>query len=123
MRQPGGGAAVLASAGADVMVDIETSGGARLPQATCSAAMRSGVTAVCRSETPAAAGDPDPYWIGEVDSVRHRGPGHPERRGRLARGAHTRPDPLRSGRVRAHLGCRPETRTGQVREKATLARI
>jgi methionine synthase / methylenetetrahydrofolate reductase (NADH) len=28
-------------------------------------------TVVCRSGTPAAAGDyPDPYWIGEIDSVR-----------------------------------------------------
>ena len=60
-------------AGADVMVDIETAGRSLAAlQADLLGGYALGVqTVVCRSGTPAAAGDyPDPYWIGEVDSVR-----------------------------------------------------
>ena len=71
---PVAAAAVLRErAGAAVMVDIETAG--RSPaalQADLLGGYALGVqTVVCRSGTPAAAGDyPDPYWIGEIDSVR-----------------------------------------------------
>ena len=67
-------AAVLRErAGADVMVDIETAGRSLAAlQADLLGGYALGVqTVVCRSGTPGAAGDyPDPYWIGEVDSVR-----------------------------------------------------
>jgi methionine synthase / methylenetetrahydrofolate reductase(NADPH) len=71
---PVAAAAVLRErAGADVMVDIETAGRSLAAlQADLLGGYALGVqTVVCRSGTPAAAGDyPDPYWIGEVDSVR-----------------------------------------------------
>jgi len=63
----------LKRAGADVMVDIETAGRSLAAlQADLLGGYALGVqTVVCRSGTPGAAGDyPDPYWIGEVDSVR-----------------------------------------------------
>ena len=67
-------AAVLRErAGADVMVDIETAGRSLAAlQADLLGGYALGIqTVVCRSGTPAAAGDyPDPYWIGEIDSVR-----------------------------------------------------
>jgi homocysteine S-methyltransferase len=71
---PVAAAAVLRErAGADVMVDIETAGRSLAAlQADLLGGYALGVqTVVCRSGTPAAAGDyPDPYWVGEVDSVR-----------------------------------------------------
>jgi methionine synthase I (cobalamin-dependent)/5,10-methylenetetrahydrofolate reductase len=71
---PVAAAAVLRErAGADVMVDIETAGRSLAAlQADLLGGYALGVqTVVCRSGTPGAAGDyPDPYWIGEVDSVR-----------------------------------------------------
>ena len=71
---PVAAAAVLRErAGADVMVDMETAGRSLAAlQADLLGGYALGVqTVVCRSGTPAAAGDyPDPYWIGEVDSVR-----------------------------------------------------
>ncbi len=71
---PVAAAAVLRDqAGADVMVEIETAGRSLAAlQADLLGGYALGVrTVVCRSGTPAAAGDyPDPYWIGEVDSVR-----------------------------------------------------
>jgi methionine synthase / methylenetetrahydrofolate reductase (NADH) len=71
---PVAAAAVLRErAGAAVMVDIETAGRSLAAlQADLLGGYALGVqTVVCRSGTPAAAGDyPDPYWIGEVDSVR-----------------------------------------------------
>jgi len=71
---PVAAAAVLRErAGADVMVDIEAAGRSLAAlQADLLGGYALGVqTVVCRSGTPAAAGDyPDPYWIGEVDSVR-----------------------------------------------------
>jgi homocysteine S-methyltransferase len=71
---PVASAAVLRErAGAEVMVNIETAGRSLAAhQADLLGGYALGVrTVVCRSGTPAAAGDyPDPYWIGEVDSVR-----------------------------------------------------
>ena len=71
---PVAAAAVLRErAGTDVMVDIETAGRSLAAlQADLLGGYALGVqTVVCRSGTPGAAGDyPDPYWIGEVDSVR-----------------------------------------------------
>jgi homocysteine S-methyltransferase len=71
---PMAAAAVLRErAGADVMVDMETAGRSLAAlQADLLGGYALGVqTVVCRSGTPTAAGDyPDPYWIGEIDSVR-----------------------------------------------------
>jgi methionine synthase / methylenetetrahydrofolate reductase(NADPH) len=71
---PVAAAAVLRErAGADIMVDIETGGRSLAAlQADLLGGYALGIqTVVCRSGTPAAAGDyPDPYWIGDVDSVR-----------------------------------------------------
>src|SRR3984957_13183791 len=71
---PVAAAAVLRErAGADVMGDIGAAGRGRgALQADLLGGYALGVqTVVCRSGTPTAAGDyPDPYWIGEVDSVR-----------------------------------------------------
>jgi homocysteine S-methyltransferase len=71
---PVAAAAVLRErVGADVMVDIETAGRSLAAlQADLLGGYALGIqTVVCRSGTPAAAGDyPDPYWIGEIDSVR-----------------------------------------------------
>jgi methionine synthase / methylenetetrahydrofolate reductase(NADPH) len=70
---PVAAAAVLRErAGTDVMVDIETAGRSLAAlQADLLGGYALGVqTVVCRSGTPAAAGDyPDPSWIGDVDSV------------------------------------------------------
>jgi methionine synthase / methylenetetrahydrofolate reductase(NADPH) len=55
------------------MVDIETAGRSLAAlQADLLGGYALGIqTVVCRSGTPAAAGDySDPYWIGEIDSVR-----------------------------------------------------
>jgi len=71
---PVAAAAVLREhASADVVVDIEAAGRSLTAlQADLLGGYALGVqTVVCRSGTPAAAGDyPDPYRIGEVDSVR-----------------------------------------------------
>jgi len=71
---PVAAAAVLREhASTDVVVDIEAAGRSLTAlQADLLGGYALGVrTVVCRSGTPAAAGDyPDPYWIGEVDSVR-----------------------------------------------------
>ena len=71
---PVAAAAVLRQrAGTDVMVDVETAGRSLAAlQADLLGGYALGVqTVVCRSGTPWAAGDyPDPYSIGDVDSVR-----------------------------------------------------
>jgi len=71
---PVAAAAVLRErAGADVMMDVETAGRSLAAlQADLLGGYALGIqTVVCRSGTPAAAGDyPDPSWIGDVDSVR-----------------------------------------------------
>jgi len=71
---PVAAAAVLRErASTEVMVDIETAGRSLAAlQADLLGGYALGIqTVVCRSGTPTAAGDyPDPYWIGEVDSVR-----------------------------------------------------